>query len=51
MCGAMLWPTGTLLAAPFLEFADPNPAAGNQFGLAVVRTRAPSTCSPARRAL
>ncbi len=36
LCCAMLWPAGTLRAASFAEFVDPNPAAGNQFGATVV---------------
>src|SRR5437867_11825996 len=36
LCWAMLSPAGTLQAAPFPEFLDPNPAPGNQFGATVV---------------
>jgi uncharacterized protein DUF5650 len=36
LCCAMLSSAGPLRAAPFLEFVDPNPAAGNQFGASVV---------------
>ena len=36
LCCAMLSPADTLWAAPFAEFVDPNPAAGNQFGNTVV---------------
>src|SRR5881296_103213 len=36
LCCAMLWPAGTLQAATFPEFVDPNPAPGNQFGATVV---------------
>ncbi len=36
LCWAMLSPAGTLQAATFSEFVDPNPAVGNQFGATVV---------------
>src|SRR5258706_280880 len=36
LCCAMLSPAGTLQAATFSEFVDPNPAPGNQFGATVV---------------
>jgi len=35
-CCAMMSPAGSLRAAAFTEFVDPNPAAGNQFGASVV---------------
>ena len=36
LCSSTLWPAGTSLAVSFLEFVDPNPAPGNQFGATVV---------------
>ena len=36
LCCAMLSSPGSLQAAAFTEFVDPNPAAGNQFGASVV---------------
>ena len=36
LCGAALSSASALCAAPFPEFVDPNPAAGNQFGQTVV---------------
>ncbi len=36
LCAAMMSFGGTVLAATFPEFVDPNPAAGNQFGATVL---------------